>query len=93
MARCVSETIRTDVTRTFARQVRTTGRRGVVCPRAGPIPARGSDLAVANVEGFVIDEQADQLGIGDVDDGLPGLWIAVAGLGVGERANSKTELR
>ena len=44
------------------------------------------ELAVANVKGFVVDEEADEFAVGDIDDGLPGLGIAVSSLGVGQRA-------
>ena len=43
--------------------------------------------AVADVEQRVADEQPDQLAVGDVDDRLAGLGVAVAGLGVGKRAD------
>ena len=42
-------------------------------------------LAVANVERLVVDQQAQDLAIGDVDDGLSGLRVAVARFGVGQR--------
>ena len=41
---------------------------------------------VADVERLVVDEQADDLAVRDVDDRLARLGIAVAGLGVGQRA-------
>ena len=41
---------------------------------------------VAHVERLVVDEQPDQLAVGDVDDRLALLGIAVAGLRVGQRA-------
>ena len=44
-----------------------------------------ADVAVAHVEGLIVDEQADELAVGDVDDRLPDLRVAVAGLGVGQR--------
>ena len=43
--------------------------------------------AVAHVEGLVVDQQADELAVGDVDDGLALLRIAVAGLRIGQRAH------
>ena len=43
--------------------------------------------AVAHVEGLVVDQQADELAVGDVDDGLAVLRVAVAGLRVGQRAH------
>ena len=46
-----------------------------------------AQLAVADVERLVLDEQADDLAVGDVDDGLAVLGVAVAGLGVGQRAH------
>ncbi len=36
--------------------------------------------------GRVVDQQPDDLAVGHVDDGLPRLRVAVAGLGVGQRA-------
>ena len=45
----------------------------------------GAQFAVADIERLVVDEQADDLAVGDVDDGLAGLGVAVAGLGVGQR--------
>src|SRR3954453_17708041 len=44
-------------------------------------------LAVADVEGLVVDEQADDLAVRDVEDRLPRLGKPVARLGVGERAD------
>ena len=41
---------------------------------------------VAHVERLVVDEQPDQLAVGDVDDRLALLGVAVAGLRVGQRA-------
>ena len=43
------------------------------------------ELAVADVEGLVVDEQAHDLAVRDVDERLAGLGVAVAGLGVGQR--------
>ncbi len=43
-------------------------------------------LAKADIEGLVVHEQTDDLAVGDVDDGLSRLRIAVAGLGVWQRA-------
>ena len=45
-----------------------------------------AELAVADVEGLVIDEQADDLAVGDVHERLTGLRVAVAGLRVRQRA-------
>src|SRR5271168_284397 len=56
--------------------------------RAGPQvkhPLVAQQLAVANVERLVVDQQAQDLAIGDVDDGLSGLRVAVARFGVGQR--------
>jgi len=44
-----------------------------------------AQLAGADVERLVIDEQAQQLAVGDVDDRLPGLREAVGDLGVRQR--------
>ena len=44
-------------------------------------------LAVAQVERFVVDEQPDELAVGDVDDCLARLREAVARLGVGQRSH------
>ena len=44
-----------------------------------------TQLAVAQIQRLVLDEQADQLAVRDVDDRLPGFGIAVAGLGVRQR--------
>lgn len=43
------------------------------------------ETAVAQVEGLVVDEEPHDLAVGDVDDGLAGLRIAVVGLGVRQR--------
>ena len=40
------------------------------------------ELSVAHVERFVVDEQAHELAVGDVDNGLAGLGVAVARLGI-----------
>jgi hypothetical protein len=40
------------------------------------------ERAVADVEWLVVDEEADDLAVGDVDDCLAGLGEAVAGFGV-----------
>ena len=42
-------------------------------------------LAVADVERLVVDQQPDDLAVGHVDDRLARLGVAVAGLGVGQR--------
>ena len=70
-----------------ARPARATRRRRV------SVPARRSStrswlmqLAVPHVERLVVDQQPDQLAVGDVEDRLARLGIAVAGLGVGQRA-------
>jgi hypothetical protein len=44
------------------------------------------EFAVAHVEGFVVDQQAQHLAVGDVDQRLPVLRVAVAGFGVRQRA-------
>ena len=44
-------------------------------------------LAVADVERLVVDQQADDLAVRDVQDRLAGLGVAVPGLGVGEGAH------
>ena len=41
---------------------------------------------VADVERLVVDQQPDQLAVGDVDDRLAGLRVAVGALGVRQRA-------
>ena len=41
-----------------------------------------AELAVAEVEGLVVDEQADDLPVCDVHERLPGFGIAVAGFRV-----------
>ena len=43
--------------------------------------------AIPDVERLVIDEQADYLAIGDIDDGLTGLREAVACLRVRQRSD------
>src|SRR6202012_3309105 len=45
----------------------------------------GVQRAVPDVERLVVDQQPDQLAVGDVDDRLAGLGVAVTGLGVGQR--------
>ena len=42
--------------------------------------------AVAHVERLVVDQQPDQLAVGDIDQRLAGLRVAIAGLRVGQRA-------
>jgi hypothetical protein len=41
-------------------------------------------VAVTNVEWFVIDQQTDDLGVGHVDHDLILFGVAVSGLGVGQ---------
>src|SRR5262249_34560241 len=53
-------------------------RAGLEVERAGVL----EQLAVAQVERLVVDEQPDDLAVGGVDDRLAGLGVAVAGLGV-----------
>ena len=48
-------------------------------------PLVGDKSPIADVEGLIIDQEADQLAVGHVDDGLTGLGVAVTGLGVGQR--------
>lgn len=45
----------------------------------------GTQSSVTQVERLVVHEQPDDLAVGDVDDRLPGLRIAVARLRVGQR--------
>jgi hypothetical protein len=45
----------------------------------------GQQLAVADVERFVVHQQTEDLSVGDVDDRLSGFGIAVAGFSVGQR--------
>ena len=47
------------------------------------------DGAVAQVERLVVDEQAQDLAVRDVDHRLARLRVAVAGLGVGQRPASR----
>src|SRR5664279_1447998 len=47
-------------------------------------PVVVADLAVAQVEGLVVDQQPDQLAVSDIEDGLSGLRESVAGFGVGQ---------
>src|SRR6266699_3875320 len=44
------------------------------------------DFAIANVKGLVVDEQADEFAVGDIDGRLPGLGVGVSTLGIGQRA-------
>ena len=84
--RRVSETRRVLVTRT----VRPPGRLplGDAAQHPGP-QVQGApvvdDLAVGEVQRRVLDQQPDQLAVGDVDDRLPRLREAVARLGVRQR--------
>src|ERR1700757_965815 len=48
-------------------------------------PLVAQQLAVANVEWLVVDQQAQDLAVGNVDDRLPGLRVAVAGLRIRQR--------
>ncbi len=54
-------------------------------PQVQP-PLVAQQLAVADVERLVVDEQPDQLAVGDVDDRLAVLRVAVGGLRVRQRA-------
>lgn len=51
------------------------------------LPLMRDDLSVANIEGLIIHQQTDQFAVGDVYDRLPGLGVAVASLGVGQRTH------
>ena len=87
IARCEKETSRSEVTRT----VFPVGERqsaGAAEDAAAEVePALVFvQLAVADVEGRVVDQQPDDLAVGHVDHRLPRLRVAVAGLGVGQRA-------
>ncbi len=46
----------------------------------------GSQLAVADVQGLVPDQQPDHLAVGEVDDRLAHLGLAVGGFGIRQRA-------
>ena len=87
MARWVSDTIRVEVIRTRepAGEVQSACRVSVPARRSS---TRSCEMqrAVAQVERLVVDQQPDQLAVGDVDDRLAGLGVAVAGLGVRQRA-------
>ena len=86
IARCVNDTSRVEVTRTAA-------PAGDVHSTRAPQRARAhvehalvrAELPVAHVERLVVDEQADELAVGDVDDRLARLRGAVARLGVRQR--------
>ena len=45
----------------------------------------GAEMAVADVEGLVVDDQAEDLAVGHVDDRLARLRVAVSRLGVRQR--------
>ena len=45
----------------------------------------GAQLAVANIERFVVDQQPDDLAVGHIDDRLPGLGVPVAAFGIRQR--------
>ena len=86
-ARCVNDTSRVEETRTAP-----PGRRDPLGACRRSTPARRSStrscllqLAVADVERLVLDQQPDDLAVGDVDDRLAVLGVAVAGLGVRQR--------
>ena len=64
--------------------------------RPGDVPGQGAgpqvegagvlaDGAVPDIERLVVDQQPDDLAVGDVDDGLPGVGEPVPGLRVGQR--------
>ena len=86
-ARCANDTSRTEETRT----VRPAGERHSTRRRSTParksrVRSWRAALSEADVEGLVVDEQPDDLAVGDVHHRLAGLGVAVAGLGVGQRA-------
>lgn len=47
----------------------------------------GQQLAVAGVERLVVDQQPDDLAVGDVDDGLAVLGVSETRFGVGQRTD------
>src|SRR5262249_34823937 len=51
------------------------------------LPLVASKDAVPDVEGLVVDQEADDLAVGDVDHDLTGLRVAVAALRIGQRAD------
>ena len=64
------------------------GPLGAPVQHAGPevqAPLMRAQLAVADVERLVVDEEADHLAVGHVDHRLPGLRVPVAGLRVRQR--------
>ncbi len=89
MARWVNETSRVEVTRTVRRPASST-------PPARQRPGAQVEhaivreqVAVADVEGLVVDEQPHQLAVGDVDHRLARLGGAVLRLGVGQRGAAR----
>ncbi len=48
-------------------------------------PFVGDQFAIPDVERLVADQQAKDLAVGDVDNGLAGLRISITGLGVRQR--------
>jgi len=38
------------------------------------------ELAVANVKGFVVNEEADEFAVSNIDGGLPGLGVGISSL-------------
>ena len=67
-----------------AGETHSTSRRSTPARRSSTRSC-ATQLAVADVERLVVDEQADELAVGDVDDRLARLRVAVAGLRVGQR--------
>jgi hypothetical protein len=43
------------------------------------------ETAVADIERLVVDQQTNDLSVGDIDQRLARLWVAVAGLGIRQR--------
>jgi hypothetical protein len=44
------------------------------------------DITIPNVKGFIVNEETDKFAVGDIDDGLPRLRVAVSALCIGQRA-------
>ena len=84
MARWVNETSRVELhAHRACRPARATRRvRRSTPARRSSTRSCAQQLAVAHVERLVVDEQADDLAVGHVDDRLAGLRVAVAGLRV-----------
>ena len=41
-----------------------------------------AEIAIAQIERLIVDQEADQLPVGDIDDGLARLRVAVAGFDI-----------